>query len=359
VPRAALIGGTGQIGRVAARVLAQDGWDVVAISRSGDVPDGLGELGVQGAAADRADIAQLRKAVGDYADVVVDMVAYGREHAERLNALPVGSLIVISTGSVYADDEGRALDGVSELPRLPVPIPETQPTVEPGDVDNYSRGKAALEDEVLGGPLPTTVLRPGAIYGPGAKLLRELYFVQRAVDGRRRVALAWRGESRFHTVSAENIAELIRLAAAKPGYRVLNAGDPEPPTTLEICHAVGAALGHEFEPVLLPADEFGNPWGLPPDRPCVMDMTAAGRELGYRPVTTYPEAVKETCAWLVGELERGRDWKGTYLEATLDYGPRARRRRRRGRSARGRGSRSRPCRCPDIQRHRGRRSWKR
>jgi hypothetical protein len=48
-------------------------------------------------------------------------------------------------------------------------------------------------------------------------------------------------------------------------------------------------------------------------------MEAAERELGYRPVTTYPEAVPETCAWLVGELERGRNWDGTYLAEMLDY----------------------------------------
>lgn len=316
---AVLIGGTGMIGRAAARALAGDGWEVVAISRSGALADDLAALGVRGVAADRGDDARLLAAVGEGADVVVDMVAYGRAHGEQLNALPAGSLIVISTGSVYADEEGRALDGVSELPQLPFPIPETQPTVEPGEPDNYSRGKAALEEAVLAGPLPATVLRPGAIYGPGAKLPRELVFVQRARDGRRRVALAWRGESHFHTVSAENIAELIRLAAAKPGNRVLNAGDPNPPKTLDICLAIGAAMGHEFEPVLLPADEFGNPWGLPPDKPCVMDMTAAERELGYRAVATYPVAVGATCEWLVAELESGRSWEGTYLAESLDY----------------------------------------
>ena len=78
-------------------------------------------------------------------------------------------------------------------------------------------------------------------------------------------------------------------------------------------------MGHEFEPVLLPADEFGNPWGLPPDRSCVMDMSAAERELGYRAVATYPEAVGATCEWIVGELESGRTWDGTYLEEALDY----------------------------------------
>jgi nucleoside-diphosphate-sugar epimerase len=312
--RAVLIGGNGQIGRVAARRLVEDGWDVVAVSRSGTLPEGLAELGVVAAQADRSDDAQLRAAVGDGAEVVVDMVAYGREHGEQLSSLPTGSLVVISTGSVYADDEGRALDGESELPHLPNPIPETQRTAEPGGTENYSRGKAALEQEVLGGPLPATVLRAGAIYGPGAQLPRELFFVQRVRDGRRQVALSYRGESHFHTVAAENIAELIRLAAADPGNRVLNAGDPDPPKTLEICLAIGAAMDHEFEPVLLPGDEFGNPWGLPPEHPCIFDMSAAERELGYRAVTRYPEAVGAACEWILAELERGRTWEGTYLD---------------------------------------------
>ncbi|MFZ0342906.1 MAG: NAD(P)-dependent oxidoreductase [Gaiellaceae bacterium] len=319
MPRAVLIGGTGMIGRAAARALVGDGWEVVAVSRSGTLPDGLAELGVESVAADREDDAQLRVALGTGADVVLDTVAMGREHGEQLNGLAglVGSLVVISTGSVYADDEGRALDGEGgDPPAMPVPILEMQRTAEPGDA-TYSTRKAELEQTLLHGPIPATLVRACAIHGPGAKLPRELFFVQRAVDGRRRVALAWNGESRFHTASVANLAELIRLAAAQPGDRVLNGGDPDPPSTLEICHAVGDAMGHEFEPVLLPADEFGNPWAVP--APFVVSMEAAERELGYRPVTTYPEAVKETCGWVVGELESGRDWNGTYLEATLDY----------------------------------------
>ncbi len=243
-----------------------------------------------------------------------------REHGEQLNGLDglVGSLVVISTASVYADDEGRAFDGEGgDPPQLPVPILETQRTAEPGDA-TYSTQKAELEQTLLEGPLPSTLIRACAIHGPGAKNPRELFFVKRAVDGRRRVALAWNGESRFNTASVANLAELIRLAAAQPGDRVLNGGDPDPPSTLEICHAIGDALDYEFEPVLLPADEFGNPWGAP-RLPLVVSMEAAERELGYRPVTTYPEAVKETCAWLVGELESGRSWEGSYIEETLDY----------------------------------------
>lgn len=320
MPRAVLIGGTGMIGRGAARALAADGWEVVAVSRSGALPEGLAELGVESAVADRADDAQLRAALGSGADVVLDTVAFTREHGEQLNGLAglVGSLIVISSASVYADDDGRALDGEGDPPDMPVPILETQRTAEPGDA-TYSTRKAELEQTLLAGPLPATLLRACAIHGPGAKLPREIFFVKRAVDGRRRVALAWEGESRFHTTSVANLAELIRLAAAKPGDRALNAGDPDPPTTLAICRAIGAALVHEFEPVLLPEDEYDNPWAAPKPKPFVVSMKAAEEELGYRPVTTYPEAVRETCAWLVGELEDGRSWEGTYLEGMLDY----------------------------------------
>src|SRR6516162_3863367 len=101
------------IGRAAARALAEDGWDVVAVSRSGTLPDGLAELGVESVVADRADEAQLRAALGSGADVVYDSVAMNRAHGEQLSGLEglVGSLVVISTASVYADDEGRAFDG--------------------------------------------------------------------------------------------------------------------------------------------------------------------------------------------------------------------------------------------------------
>ena len=307
------------IGRAAARALAADDWEVVAVSRSGGLPEGLAELGVESVVADREDDTQLRAALGAGADVVYDSVAMRREHGEQLNSLDglVGSLVVISTASVYEDAEGRAFDGEGgELPQLPVPVLETQRTAEPGDA-TYSTQKAELEQTLLEGPVPATLIRACAVHGPGAKNPRELFFVKRAVDGRRRVALAWNGESRFNTASVANLAELIRLAAGKPGDRILNGGDPDPPSTLEICNAIGDALEYEFEPVLLPAAEFGNPWGV--QLPLIVSMEAAERELGYRPVTTYPEAVRETCAWLVGELERGRSWDGTYIADTLDY----------------------------------------
>ena len=320
-----LIGGTGQIGRAVAQALTRDGWEVVVASRSGSLPDGLADAGSRSARVDRTDTAGLRAALGEGADLVVDMVAFTREHAEQLIALHgiVGSVVAISSASVYTDNEGRTLDEATSLdtfPSLPVPIPETQQTVPAGDA-TYSTQKVAMEETLLAGPLPATVIRPCAIHGPGSAAPRELFFVRRILDDRRFAVLVQNGESRFHTTSVDNLAELIRLAASRPGTRVLNCGDPTPPTTREIGRAIAQAMGAELELVGIPESGFerpklANPWAV--SRPLILEMSAARRDLGYLPLTTYADAVRGTCTWLVAELER-RDFSDTYLANYFDY----------------------------------------
>jgi nucleoside-diphosphate-sugar epimerase len=324
--RAFLLGGSGQTGRALIPRLQERGWDVVLGSRGEhQIPPGVEHVQL-----DRGNGAALREAVGAGVDVLVDFVAFEREHAEQLLALQglVGSLVVISSASVYTDSEGRTFDEAKtaeQFPRYPVPIRERdQPTVAPGDA-TYSTKKAAVENVLLGqDAVPATVVRAGAIYGPFGSV-REWYFVKRVLDGRRYVVLGNRGQSRFHPVSTDNLAELIWLAAERPGRRVLNAGDPGPPTLLEISRAVAAALGHEWTEVLLStlAEPCETPWSGP--RPVVLDMSEATFEVGYRPVTTYERAVRATCEWLV-EATSERSWQelmprmAQYLHDAFDYG---------------------------------------
>jgi nucleoside-diphosphate-sugar epimerase len=323
--RAFLLGGSGQTGRALIPKLREHGWAVVVGSRSErEVPDGVEHVRV-----DRGDAGALREALGNGADVLVDFVAFEREHAEQLLSLRdlVGSLVVLSTASVYSDREGRTMDEAKtpeDFPDYPVPIRERdQPIVPPGD-STYSTKKAAIEQILLGqDAAPATLIRAGAIYGPGGSV-REWYFVKRVLDGRRFVVLGNRGESRFNPVSTENLAELIWLAAEHPGRRVLNGGDPGPPTLLEISRAVATALGHAWTEVLLPTPEepCETPWSGP--KPVVLDMTEAAFEIGYRPVTTYERAVGATCDWLV-EATRDRPWQelmprmAEYLKDSFDY----------------------------------------
>ena len=292
--RAFILGGTGQIGTAAAERLRGHAWDVTVAARTG------GDV--------RLDRKEELELPGDF-DALVDCVAFTAEHGEQLLGLAgrVGTVVAISSASVYTDDLANA--------RLPVPIPETHETVVPGDAD-YSTQKRALELALLEqDELPATVLRPCAIHGPHSRShVREWYFVKRAQDQRPFVLLAYHGESRFHTTATVNLAELIRLACEQPGTRVLNAGDPEPPTTLEISRTLAKLTDHErVEYLLEHAPEVaGNPWAA--RHPFVVDMAAAERELGYRPVGRYAEAVEATVAWLLEESPPLGEYMSTYFD---------------------------------------------
>ncbi|MFE7618870.1 NAD-dependent epimerase/dehydratase family protein [Streptomyces sp. NPDC057496] len=322
-----VLGATGQIGRVAVRALVEDGWEVTAVSRGGGRDDRW-DGAVRTVALDRNEEGALAAALGDGCDVLVDMVAYGADHAGQLTGLAdrIGSAVVISSGAVYEDDRGRNFDTQEEpdgSPCYPVPIPESQRTVEPGDA-TYGTRKVRLERDLLaaGETLPVTLLRAGAIHGPYCRTPRELYFVKRLLDGRTRRVLAFDGRSRFHPVHVSNLAELIRLAALRPGSRVLNAGDPQAPTVAEIGAAIDAVLDRSTETVLMagaPGEDFVGvtPWTSP--HPIVYDMTAAERELGYRPVTDYMETLPETVEWLAARLAEG-DWTEMFPAMLRNYG---------------------------------------
>jgi nucleoside-diphosphate-sugar epimerase len=325
--RAFLLGGSGKTGLALAEALGSRGWDVLVASRGNvAVPKEVEHVRL-----DRADPEAVRKAAGTGFDVLVDFVAFEPEHADQLLSLrdSVRSAVVVSSGAVYADAEGRSLEQIreGEVVEFPVPISERHRTVDPRG-GTYGAKKAAIEQRLLGqDALPVTLVRAGAIYGPGDRNSREWHFVKRVLDGRKVVVLAHRGESRFHPVAVENLVELLRLAAERPGRRVVNAGDPDPPTVLEIGRAIAQTMEHEWTEVLLPGappDEIvgANPWGVP--RPWVLDMTEAEFEVGYRPVTTYAKAVPKTVEWLV-DATRDRDWRevlpvsAEHYEKLFDY----------------------------------------
>jgi hypothetical protein len=49
-------------------------------------------------------------------------------------------------------------------------------------------------------------------------------------------------------------------------------------------------------------------------------MTAAERELGYRPVARYAETLPETIAWIERRLADGLDWREAYPKMFQAYG---------------------------------------
>lgn len=247
---------------------------------------------------------------------MIDTVAYNAAHARQWLDLQgrFSSLAVISTGSVYADDQGRTLDEAREtgFPQFPVPIPETQRRTVPGEA-TYSTRKVAMEDALLeGARIPLAILRPFAIHGPGCRSPREWWFITRILSGASEIPLAFDGESRFHTSAAANIAALCLAALERGGTQVLNAADPEALTVAEIGRAILDAMEARAHLIPFPGPPKGfrgrTPWSV--EAPLVADMSAA-QAIGYRPVTNYRASIGKTCEALI-QAAHGRHWREAF-----------------------------------------------
>ena len=298
--RALILGGTGLVGRAAARRLLASGWQVDVTGRDparNTVDD------ARFIAADRRDQRELREAVGEGVDLLVDCICYTAAEARLL--LPVladvGSTVLISSKAVYVDDAGRHSNS-DEPPSFGGPVTEAQPTLAPGDGDYqtrdaYGANKVAAERVLLDSGQPVTVLRPSKIHGEGASPPREWVFVKRVLDRRPAVFLARRGEGTDHPTAAVNIAALIETVADQPGTRILNSADPDAPNGREIARAIARHLDHDWDEILVEGRELGShPWDKLP--PFVLDMNAAAG-LGYVPVGDYAATVADEIDWLV------------------------------------------------------------
>lgn len=197
---ALVLGGSGQVGRAVVPALIGDGWDVRVLCRgTGDHIAHVRAWSARTVPDDRHDDGALDEALGRGVDVLVDAIGYDDREAAALLARRdrIGSAIVISSAAVYADAAGRSFE-TDEFPVLPIPVPESHRTVAPGR-DSYVAG----------------------------------------------TVLAYGGDSRLHTTSTVARAELVRLAPAAPGSRVLNAADPVALTVGEIGAAVHAVMGYD------------------------------------------------------------------------------------------------------------------
>jgi nucleoside-diphosphate-sugar epimerase len=335
VARAFIIGGTGLIGRATARQLLAAGWQVDVTGRDVQhLPADVAAAGARFVAVDRDDGAALLATLPPDTDLLIDNIGYTAAQAELLVSLmhQVGSTVFMSSRAVYADAAGRHGNS-PERPHFDGPITERQPTMAPrSDIDynsaeGYGANKVAAENVVLDTGLPVTVLRPGKVHGEAAAPPRQWFWVKRALDQRPAVLFAGLGDHAVRSSAAANIAALVSTCAAKPGRRILNAGDPDCPTILEMSRIVAAHLGHQREEVLLgedaPADLGLTPWDGTPNTP--LDITAAV-ELGYVPVGDYATTVAAELYWLTSIAVETPDGAGLpayvageFFEGRFDY----------------------------------------
>lgn len=299
---ALVFGGSGQIGAETARFLAKNDWSVTAATREErPLPGPLADLNVIPFDASKLSRTQtVRDANGPF-DVIVDPTAYTEKDARDLLDLQAfaGTIVALSSSSVYRDPEGRSLDEAYQngFPELPKGISESTPTVPPGP-ETYSTHKVAMEHTLKQAKVPVIILRPCAIYGRYARALREAWLLKRIADKRTHIPVAYEAKSVFHTSSTAGIASLIGCALENPSSQTLNVADPSPPNVHEIATAISNVIGQDIPLLPFEGDPQGpvgrSPWSVP--RPYVLD-TSLAQAMGWDGGSSYAEAIADVCKW--------------------------------------------------------------
>ncbi len=243
--KSVLITGVGCLGsRLVERVIDAGAATVRLFDRSGDRLQTFGTL-AQPIHGDVTDPAAVRRAV-DGVDVVIHTAAvldgepeaYYRVNVDGTRALAeaaaqagVERFVHISSNSVYGFPKDSATEDSG-------PDPTGQA---------YSRSKAQGE-AVLGAVAGETgmqhaIVRPAAIFGPGAEYFTGAY-MRRAM--KRPIVFIGRGSGALAVVFVDDVADLAVVTATHPAAvrEAFNCAIDPPPTHKEYLHAYGALVGN-------------------------------------------------------------------------------------------------------------------
>ncbi|RVJ47736.1 NAD-dependent epimerase/dehydratase family protein [Sinorhizobium meliloti] len=234
-----IAGATGAVGLPLVRALATLGHQVTGMTRPGQGPDRLRELGAEVSFADAFDREAVHRAIEAAApDVVIDQLTWLRANpADIIKAMPDdtrlhreggGNLIAaaekLGVRRYIMQSRGFYLDGPSggladETARLRYDAP--------GEIGESTRTIGTYEDRVLASPLDGVVLRYGFFYGPGTWYRPDGAIADQARKGESAIIGDGNGVWSFVHID-DAIAATVASLTAEPGtYNVVD-DDPLP-----------------------------------------------------------------------------------------------------------------------------------
>jgi nucleoside-diphosphate-sugar epimerase len=310
VHRVVVIGATGHVGSYLVPRLVRAGYEVVAMSRGERAPyhESPEWRSVERVSADRdaedaagtfgARVAGLRP------DGVVDLICFTTESAQQLvDALQPTRPLLLHCGTIWV--HGRAAR---------VPVTEDEPRTAYGE---YGVRKAAIEAllhrETLAGGVPSVVLHPGHISGPGWRVITPAGNLDPAVW--RRLAtgeplpLPALGLGVLNHVHADDVAQAFERALTRPA--AIGASFHVVAEQAMTCRGLAAGVAAWFgrDPVLdhVDWDDFEQRVGPTHaaatrdhvERSIAASIDRARSVLGYAPRYTSLDALRESLRWLV------------------------------------------------------------
>jgi nucleoside-diphosphate-sugar epimerase len=307
--RIVVIGATGHIGSYLVPRLVRAGHEVIAVSRGTREPYHHSPqwAAVSRVTADR----EAEDAAGTFgdriaalrADAVIDLVCFtAASAAQLLDALRPARPLLVHCGTIWVHG-----------PALVVPVTEDEPRTAYGA---YGTGKAEIEAllhrETMRGGVPSVVLHPGHISGPGWPVITPAGNLDPAVwtalATGQPLALPDHGLGVLHHVHADDVAQAFELALSRPAaigasFHVV----AEQAMTLRGL-AAGVAAWFGREPVLDFVDwpEFDRRVGAEHAeatrehtfRSITASIARAREVLGYAPRFSTLDALHEAVRWL-------------------------------------------------------------
>ena len=310
--RVVVIGATGHIGTYLVPRLVRAGHEVVAVSRGARAPyrEEVEWRSVQRVTADR----DAEEAAGTFGeriaglrpDAVADLICFTADSARQLvDALRPARPLLLHCGTVWV--HGRVAR---------VPVTEDEPRTGYGE---YGAGKVAAEAllhrETLAGGVPSVVLHPGHICGPGWPVITPAGNldpdVWRRLATGEPVALPALGMGVLNHVHADDVAQAFERALTRPA--AIGSSFHVVAEQAMTCRGLAAGVAGWFgrEPVLDLVDwpEFERRVGPAHaavtrdriERGIAASIDRARTVLGYAPRYSSLEALHESVRWLAGQ----------------------------------------------------------
>lgn len=324
--RITVIGSTGHVGSYLVPRLIRAGHEVIAVSRGQAEPYHLDQAWSQAQRVmiDRDDSERAGTFGAEIAalgaDVVIDMICFTPASATSLvEALRGQTGLLVHCGTIW-------VHGLSTR----LPIREDDPKFPFGDYGvQKAEIEALLKAETTGGGLPSAVIHPGHISGPGWPVINPVGNldpgVWSALARGERVLIPGQGSETMHHVHADDVAQLFELAIEQPQNSVGESFHALSEQALTVRgYAEGVAAWFDQTPQLQPVSwsEFRD--RVDPDqaeiswqhlsRSQVGSIEKARRLLGYHPRYSSLATARQALGWLAdhGQI----DLAGTSMDQT-------------------------------------------